>query len=205
MIRTAFLFSSLLSFLSAGVALAGPDGPQLEYREPSGVDVEAEWDALPEALADVVESSSVSFRGEILTTRESVGGPGPMTVVAVIVDEVYQGSFSPGAVVEIEIPLGGPISGDRPNRPVPVRGYEIVAFLDLHKDVVDGGIFLVEGGYAWRPNRQGVLYSPRLQRDWEEVIDPIGEYDVFPMAELREAATAGTRRSAHSRRLRRSR
>jgi hypothetical protein len=205
MIRTAFLFSALLASLGSGVALASPDGPQLEYREPSGVDVEAEWNALPEALADVVEASSVSFRGEILTTRESVGGPGPMTIVAVVVDEVYQGSFSAGAVVEIEIPLGGPISGDRPNRPVPVRGYEIVAFLDGHHDVVNGGIFLIEGGYAWRPNREGVLYSPRLQRDWEDVIDPIGEYDVFSMADLQQAATAGAGRAAHARRFRRGR
>ena len=102
MVRTAFFFSALLSSLSAGVALAAPDGPQLEYREPSGVDVEAEWDALPEELADVVEASSVSFRGEILTTREAVGGPGPMTIVAVVVDEVYKGSFGAGAVVEVE-------------------------------------------------------------------------------------------------------
>ena len=128
-----------------------------------------------------------------------------MTVVAVVVDEVYRGSFSAGAVVEIEIPLGGPVSGDRSSRPVPVRGYEIVAFLDGHQDVVDGGIFLVEGGYAWRPNRQGVLYSPRLQRDWEEVIDPIGEYDVFSMVALQQAAVVGGGRSAHQRRHRRSR
>jgi hypothetical protein len=180
--------------------MASPEGPGLEYREPAGVDVEAEWDSLPEVLADVVDASSSSFRGEILTTREAVGGPGPMTIVAVVVEEVYRGSFSAGSVVEIQIPLEGPVSGDRPTRPVPVRGYEIVAFLDNHQDLVQGGVFLVEGGFAWRPNREGVLYSPRLQRDWEEVIDPIGEYDVFSLADLREAAGRDADRSRRSRR-----
>ena len=199
MIRSASTLGALFCALVSSVAAASPEGPALEYREPAGVDVEAKWGALPEELADVVGASSTSFRGEILTTREAVGGPGPMTVVAVVVDEVFRGSITAGSVVEIEIPLDGPVSGDRSTRPVPVRGYEIVAFLDNHRDVVEGGVFLVEGGFAWRPNREGVLYSPRLQRDWEEIIDPIGEYDVFSMAQVRDAAARDSARQRRSR------
>lgn len=202
MTRSVSTFAAVMCSLFSSVALAAPDGPVLEYREPSGVDVEAEWDALSESLADVVDGSKSAFRGEILTTREAVGGTGPMTIVAVVVDEVYRGGLVPGSVVEVEIPLGGPVSGDRPTRPVPVRGYEIVAFLDDHRDVVQGGVFLVEGGFAWRPNREGVLFSPRLQRDWEDVIDPIGEYDVYSMDDLRDAARETDVRQRRSRRTR---
>lgn len=202
MTRSVSTFVAVMCSLFSSVALAGPDGPALEYREPSGVDVEAEWDALSESLVGVVDASTSAFRGEILTTREAVGGTGPITIVAVVVDEVYRGALAQGSVVEVEIPLGGPVSGDRPTRPVPVRGYEIVAFLDNHRDVVHGGVFLVEGGFAWRPNREGVLFSPRLQRDWEDVIDPIGEYDVYSMDDLRDAAQNIDVRQRRSRRAR---
>ena len=101
MTRSVSTFAAVMCSLFSSVALAAPDGPVLEYREPSGVDVEAEWDALSESLADVVDGSKSAFRGEILTTREAVGGTGPMTIVAVVVDEVYRGGLVPGSVVEV--------------------------------------------------------------------------------------------------------
>ncbi|HCH61838.1 MAG TPA: hypothetical protein DFR83_03460, partial [Deltaproteobacteria bacterium] len=79
MIRSASTVGALMVTLVSNTALASPNGAALEYREPAGVDVEAKWSALPEELADVVGASSTAFRGEILTTREAVGGPGPMT------------------------------------------------------------------------------------------------------------------------------
>jgi|GEM_PF-6330856 len=177
----------------------------VEYREPAGVDADAEWEALPDELTAVVAESTYAIRGEILTTREDIGGPGPMTVAAIVVDEWIRGDGNVGAVVEIEIPLDGPISGDRPARPVPVRGYNVIVFLDEAGDMVDGGLFLVEGGFAWRPNRAGVLLSPRLQRDWEDIIDPIGEYDVFALADVRTAAEARRSPTTSGRKARRRR
>jgi hypothetical protein len=164
--------------------LASANG-EIEYRQAPGVDVEAEWGALEADLTKVSAGASYVFSGEILTTREDVGGAGPVTVVAIVVDESLRGSVSSGSVVEVEIPLQGPVSGDRPALPVPVRGYDIVVFLDESGDVVEGGLFLLEGGFAWRPNRSGVLLSPRLQQDWEEIIDPIADYDVFTLDTIR--------------------
>jgi hypothetical protein len=164
--------------------LASANG-EIEYRQAPGVDVEAEWGALEADLTKVSAGASYVFSGEILTTREDVGGAGPVTVVAIVVDESLRGSVSSGSVVEVEIPLQGPVSGDRPALPVPVRGYDIVVFLDESGDGVEGGLFLLEGGFAWRPNRSGVLLSPRLQQDWEEIIDPIADYDVFTLDTIR--------------------
>ncbi len=198
-------FSVLLSVASTPLLAQADTGPALvDIREPAGVDVEAEWEALPSELSRVSDQSAVVLRGEILTTREDIGGPGPVTVVAIVVDEVLRGDATNGSVVEIEMPLDGPISGDRPANPVPVRGYDVVVFLDEDGDVVDGGIMLVEGGYAWRPSRSGVLLSPRLQRDWEDIIDPIGEYDVFSMDEIRSASAQRRTGTSNSRRSRRS-
>lgn len=203
MVRTSLFAPAFFALSLPAVSAAAPD--EVVYREPAGVDVEAEWAALPDEMAELSEEATHVLRGEILTTREDIGGPGPMTVVAVVVDDAYRGTVSPGSVVELEIPLEGPISGDRPSRPVPVRGYDVAVFLDETGALLDGGMFLIEGGFAWRPNRAGVLLSPRLQRDWEAIVDPIGDYDVFSLDDLEAAGRARRGPSASQRRSRRRR
>jgi hypothetical protein len=197
-------FASLATLVltAALPALASANG-EIEYRQAPGVDVEAEWGALEADLTKVSAGASYVFSGEILTTREDIGGAGPVTVVAIVVDESLRGSVSSGSVVEVEIPLRGPVSGDRPALPVPVRGYDIVVFLDEAGDVVEGGLFLLEGGFAWRPNRSGVLLSPRLQQDWEEIIDPIADYDVFTLDTIRSITAKRRTVSSTNRRRRR--
>lgn len=191
--------------LASALPLAAVASDEVVYHQPAGIDVEAEWDALEGDLDAVMTRAAYGIRGEILTTREDIGGAGPVTVVAVVVDEVLRGNVSNGAVVEVEVPLDGPISGDRPSHPVPVRGYDVIVFLDPHGDVVPGGLFLVEGGFAWRPSRPGVLFSPRLQQDWEDVIDPISDYDVYTLDAMRSAANSRRGPAANGRRARRGR
>jgi len=197
MARFAHLATVLLT--AALPTLASANG-EIEYRQAPGVDVEAEWGSLEADLTKVSAEAAFVFSGEILTTREDIGRPGPVTVVAVVVEESLRGSVASGSVVEVEIPLHGPVSGDRPALPVPVRGYEIVVFLNEGGDVVEGGLFLLEGGFAWRPNRSGVLLSPRLQQDWEENIDPIADYDVFTLDTIRSVTASRRTGTASARR-----
>lgn len=181
------LFVAALSLIPVGAMASEPSGLDVEYHEPSGVDVESAWGELDGVLEGLADRASSVYRGEVLTTREDIAGVGPVTKVAIVVDETFRGATEPGALVELYVPLEGPIAGDRPLRPVPVRGYEVLAFVDSSGALLEGGMFIVEGGYAWRSTRRGVLMSPRLQRDWSEVIDPIADYDVFHLDEVRAA------------------
>jgi hypothetical protein len=180
------LLAVVLSVFPA-VALGDVPSVDVEYHDPVGVDVDSAWAELGGVLEDLSDRSANVYRGEVLTTREDIVGVGPVTKVAIVVDETLRGPTQPGALVELYVPLEGPISGDRPQRPVPVRGYEVLVFADESGALLEGGMFIVEGGYAWRSTRRGVLMSPRLQRDWGEVIDPIGDYDVFHLDEIRGA------------------
>jgi hypothetical protein len=168
-------------------AVAAEPAPSIEYHHPKGIDDDSAWGELDAVLADLASRSSEVYRGEVLTTREDIAGPGPVTKMAIVVDETMRGSAPPGALIELLVPLQGPIAGERPQRPVPVRGYEVLVFTDSAGDLLEGGMFLIEGGYAWRSTRRGVLMSPRLQRDWEEAIDPIADYEVFSIEEVRAA------------------
>ena len=184
------------------VAAEAEPSPDIEYRDPAGIDVDSAWGELDGVLEDLSSRAAFVYRGEVLTTREDIAGPGPVTKVAIVVDETMRGSTPPGSLVELLVPLEGPIAGDRPLRPVPVRGYNVLVFADEAGELLEGGMFIVEGGYAWRSTRRGVLMSPRLQRDWSEVIDPIGDYDVFHLDEIRSAAEETGFQAAKRRRRR---
>ena len=188
--------------LTPMTALAAEPAPDIEYHDPAGVDVDVAWGELDEVLSDLTARSAGVFRGEVLTTREDIAGPGPVTKMAIVVDETMRGNTPPGALVELLMPLEGPIAGERPLRPVPVRGYEVLVFTDDTGALIEGGLFLIEGGYAWRSTRRGVLMSPRLQRDWDEVIDPIADYEVFSIEEIRAATERSTLQIGKRRRRR---
>lgn len=161
---------------------------------PAAADADKAWAKNREELAALVKGASLIVRGEVLTTRDDVEAEGRVTKLAIVVRESFVGSSKEGAVVELELALGGAISGDTQTQPVPVRGYSVVVFSGENGKVLENGVFLVEGGYIWRPAREGVLMSPRLQRDWGEVADPIGDYRVFRIEDLRARADE---RNAH--------
>jgi hypothetical protein len=182
---------SLAAFaLSLALPSMAAASEPVSYSEPVGVDAEAEWASLGGELQELASASMTVVRGDILTTREDVAGFGPVTVVAIVVDEVMQGDMAVGGVVDVAVPLQGPVSGERSMMSNPVRGYEVIAFLDHRGDLVEDGLFVMEGGFAWRPNRPGLMLSPRLQQDWDQVIDPIGDYDVYTVDAVRNAAAA---------------
>ena len=57
-------------------------------------------------------------------------------------------------------------------------------FIDAHKRVVDNGMFVLEGEYAWRNKRPDVFLNPRYDRDWS-MESPIPDYVMFSMSEVK--------------------
>lgn len=202
---TRACFGVAAALFVASPALADPTDarPTVVYRTPFGIDADAAWEDAAASLADLVERADRVLVGEILTTRELLGARGRSTSVSVVVDETLRGPDAVGGVLDIEVPLDGALSGEAPRRAPPVRGDVVILFLGEDGRLIDeDAVFVIEGGFAWRPRRRGVMSSPSRQRDWGALADPIGEYDVLAMSAIREALLEAPTPQARRRRRR---
>lgn len=171
-------------------------GPHGEVLEIETVDAAANQQAWAESRAELTAHAAGAlqvFVGEVLTTRDDFGARGFSTVVTMLVTDPLRGAARSGDIAEFAIPRTA-ASGERVGeRPVPVAGYSIVAFVSPEGDLVGGdGMYIVEGGFAWRNRRPSVMFRPSVDRDWLNTMDPSQDYFVLGLDEVR-AAVASTR------------
>jgi hypothetical protein len=171
----------------AAPLMRGPHGQPLEIET---VDVAANEAAWAESRAELrVQAAGALqvFIGEVLTTRDDFGARGFSTVVTMLISDPLRGAARAGDIAEFAIPrtaAAGEVVGERP---VPVAGYTIVAFVSPEGDLVGGdAMYIVEGGFAWRNRRPSVMFRPSADRDWLNTIDPSQDYFVLGLDELRE-------------------
>ena len=168
--------------------LRGPHGELLEIEDG---DVDANQKAWVESraeLATYASGASNIFVGEVLTTRDDFGARGFSDVVTVFVAEGMRGPARRGDIAEFAIPRAAASGEKVGERPVPVAGYTIVAFVGPEGDLVGGdGMYIVEGGFAWRNRRPSVMFRPSVDRDWLNTMDPSQDYFVLGLDEIRAA------------------
>ena len=151
--------------------------------------VESDTNSTFMMLDSLLENANRILVGEVLTSRTETTANGISTVASIMVSESIMGDNK--LVSDVRVPggrvdnMGNHVMG----APQLVQGYHVLLFLDDERIVGMGqGAFVVEGGYAWRNTSHDVFSSPTRDRDWVHNIDPSGDYTIYSLSEIREAA-----------------
>jgi hypothetical protein len=174
-----FLLSLLLTAPASAETGSGPTSTLTEVAHQS-------------TLKDLCLQAHRVAKGQILTSRDDIRAGMRTTVASLEVDEILRGRKEP--LVEVRtgaelVELADPLKG--PGR-VLVPGYQILVFMDSTNTLLDGGVWFVAAGHAWRNKTPGVFLNPRIDRDWVDNIDPTHDYDVVPLETIRMHTKDGT-------------
>jgi hypothetical protein len=143
------------------------------------------------SLKDLCLQAQHVALGEILTSRDDIRAGMRTTVASLEVKETFRGRRE--ALIEVRtgaelLGMADPLQG--PGR-VLVPGYQILVFMDSTDTLLDGGVWFVAAGHAWRNKTPGVFLNPRTDRDWVDNIDPTEDYDVVPLDLIRAHTQSG--------------
>jgi hypothetical protein len=168
---------------------------------------EALLDETDAELATFARLTTSALRGEVLTSRSEFVDGVRLEVLTMLVSETLRGPRRPGDVLELRVPLRGAMSGELSDTYRSVQGYEILIFVDdsgymVHEDAM----YVMEGGFGFRARDPDHLLRPRMDHDWVRSIDPVEDYSVVTIHQVREVLEeirAGERESRRRRRSRR--
>jgi len=176
---------------------AGPEDIVLPYAQ--AVDTEALRAADRAQLARFASRAELVVVGNVIATRPDTQTANQAQIVTLFIEERIRGEAI--GMVEFSVPLVY-IEGE--TRPPVIEGYRLLVFLGSANALVDDvGLYYIEAGHAWRNRRDELFLRPSADRDWVDSIDPIVDYVVIPLAEVRAAVAAPTSGSADTPRKRR--
>ena len=136
-------------------------------------------------LQRYAKNSKYVVAGEIIDVRDLETNSGKDKEADVLVSTWLRGDTN--KLITIFIPYNAPfVEGEYSSVPGKViRGYEIVAFLDGQRRVVEGnGLFYTDGEYLWRNKRPTTFLHPGFDREWYTQ-NPYDDYVVTSMGEVK--------------------
>lgn len=163
----------------AGEAPQGPDDIVLPYE--NAVDTAALQAQDRAQLADLASRAKLVAVGKVIATRPDTQTANQAQIVTLFIEEKMRGEAI--GMVEFSVPLVY-VAGEA--RPPVIEGYKLLVFLNGSSSLLDGtGLYFIEAGHAWRNRRDEVFLRPSADRDWTDSIDPLIDYTVIPLAEVR--------------------
>ena len=171
-----------VALVCAALWAQGPEDIVLPYAS-SGEDVARLQDEDALLIADYTRRSAWILLGTVSSVVPVQDNAAEHERVILSVDEALRGKA--GDVFELTIPVrpgqGSPASA--------VEGYQVVVFVDRGQELIDGrALFYVQAGQLWRNRRDGVFLRPSADRDWVSSIDPMVDYTIYPLDEVRQQA-----------------
>ena len=120
--------------------------------------------------------------GEVLSVYEQSG----VQVVSVMVQKKFRGE--PAPVIEFTIAAQTATKEVEHQAPEVVQNYKVMVFLDRHGTLVEGnGLYVVQGGYAWRNKNSRTFLDPTIDRAWINTMDPSTDYITLSLTEIEKA------------------
>lgn len=159
----------------------GPEDIVLPYE--TAVDTAALQQQDRAQLVDLADRASLVVLGNVIATRPDAQTANQAQIVTLFIEEKLRGEAV--GMVEFSVPLVY-VAGEA--RPPVIEGYKLLVFLNSSNSLLDGtGLYYIEADHAWRNRRDEVFLRPSADRDWTNGIDPLVDYTVLPLAEVRSA------------------
>lgn len=171
-----------------GVALAEtPQGPEDIVLQPGLSDEAAQalQDQDRAQLQRFLDGATTVAIGKVIASRPDALSP-QAQIVSLLIEERLRGDAGAdtAGILEIAVPLVRGRSGQG-EAPV-IEGYRLLVMLDRRGALVeDAALYLVQADHLWRNRSDAVFLRPGADREWTEEIDPLQDYVVLPLADVR--------------------